>query len=630
MHRSLTYRPHIDGLRAIAVVGVVLFHFGARTLPGGFIGVDVFFVISGFLISKTLYREISDGEFSLASFYERRARRILPAFYAVSIASAVAALFILLPQGLVSFAKSLIAAALFSSNIFFYATSNYFAPAANEMPLIHYWSLAVEEQFYLLFPLLIVAIFRWSPRHLAVVIAILLLASLGASEAMVRVDPPAAFYLLPFRAFELLIGSLLALPGTRFPISQGVAGVSTLVGAALILGGMVAIHEDMRFPGLTALIPCLGAALVIWGSEKTTTSPAQLLGSTPIAFLGKLSYSLYLVHWPVAVFGGQLFPHADRLTFLVAGVAVSLILGWVSFRYVEQPVRLHRTLWTKRTIFSAASAALLVCILPSIVAVQAQGFPGRMSGKVGEILGYLAYDYKTAFREGVCFMRPEQHAGDLNTQVCLPSGRPQAILWGDSLVAQYYSGLRDALGKRGLQLGQLTASSCPPIVGVDIATRPNCAAFNGFAITEILKAKPDLLILGALWLGTDEQMLALDKTLKELRAAKIAVVILGPSAIFKRSVPTILAERLNRGDDSTLSDAELETDIFARDAAMRKHLSENGENGGARFVSVLDTVCSGRQCPLSYNGIPLHFDTAHLTAEGSRYYSVLLTSRLLD
>lgn len=209
---------HIDGLRAIAVLGVVLVHFKAEWLAGEFLGVDVFFVISGYLISKGLYHDISSRQFSLIVFYEKRARRIIPAFFAVTTATSSAAYFLLPPNELVDFAKSVVASAFFSTNILLYVTSDYFAPAANQIPLLHYWSLAVEEQFYLFFPLIVLATRHWSQRSILFLLLALSLASLAGAQWMLGLDPAAAFYLLPFRLFELAIGCIIALPSVKHQI----------------------------------------------------------------------------------------------------------------------------------------------------------------------------------------------------------------------------------------------------------------------------------------------------------------------------------------------------------------------------------------------------------------------------
>jgi peptidoglycan/LPS O-acetylase OafA/YrhL len=626
MHYRLVHRNHIDGLRAIAVLGVVLIHFRAEWLPGGFLGVDVFFVISGYLISKALYHDVSSGTFSLTQFYEKRARRIIPALVAVTAATAAAAYFILLPQELVEFAKSVLATALFGTNILFYATSDYFAPAANQIPLLHYWSLAVEEQFYVFFPLLVLATRNWPRRSFLFLLLALSMASLVGAQWMLARDPSAAFYLLPFRVFELAIGCLLALPSVKFPRKSMLGGGAVFAGVALIVGGMVFVTEKWPFPGVVALIPCIGTGLVIWGADAVSTAPSRFLGSAPFRLVGKISYSLYLVHWPVVVFGLRLFPHADQTAFLVIGTLVSVALGYLSFRLVETPTRNRKVLLSRGAIFAASGAALAVFAGASISVVQAQGFPGRVSGRVNGILAYRSYDYKPAFRDRVCFLAPEQRPSEFDTATCVPSGARSILLWGDSHIAQYYSGLLGPVTAHGYLLGQLTASACAPTPGVEFAARPNCAGFNDIAIEAIIKAKPSLVVLGAAWAATDEQLSALDRTIGRLNETGINVAVLGPSPIYKRSVPSIAAERILQGNASTLSGADLETPIvYGKDARMQSHFAGRSD---VQYISVLETVCRERECPLTVDGVPAHFDSVHLTREGSQYFGERLAPSL--
>ncbi|MBB3234455.1 acyltransferase family protein [Phyllobacterium endophyticum] len=622
---KFSYRPHIDGLRAIAVLGVVLFHFGLEELPGGFIGVDIFFVISGFLISKSIYKEVESRRFSFYSFYERRARRILPAFIVVSLSTALAGYFILFPQELAELSKSLIAATLFSGNIHFYATSDYFSPGASQTPLLHLWSLGVEEQFYIVFPALVLAVHKWWPRAMASVIVGLIVASVVASQIMLSLSPSASFYLLPFRAFEILIGSWLALPRRTFP-SGNLARVAAYGGLALICGGMLFITAKFPFPGLLALVPCVGTALVIWGCESTVGSVSRVMGSGPMKFFGKISYSLYLVHWPIAVFAIYIFRDINRWEYLIYGVASSTILAWLSYRYIEQPVRLRKDFWFPSRLIATSGCALAAFLVVFSGINAAQGFPGRVVGSVNDVLAYLKYGgSEEMFQKGTCFMNPEQTAKDYKADKCLPKGRPSVILWGNSHISQFHWGLRAPLAKRGYELGQITSSGCPPIIGLEVVARPNCGAFNDFAIAEIMKTKPDLLVIGGVWNSSPDDMAVFDKTLSRLHAQNIKVVVLGPPALFKRPVPIIIADRLTKGIDLA-SDDDLERSlIFSRDEALAKHFAGSSM---ATYVSILNTVCKDKQCPLSYFGIPLHFDIVHLTKEGSVYYGEALADKI--
>ncbi|QFR31847.1 acyltransferase family protein [Ancylobacter sp. TS-1] len=617
MHHHLRYRAHIDGLRAVAVLGVVLFHFGADWLPGGFTGVDVFFVISGFLIFRTIFSDIAAGTFSLAGFYERRIRRLVPAFAAVTLATSALAALILYPSQLVGYGRSLVWATFAAGNIFFYRQSDYFGPSAEELPLLHYWSLGVEEQFYAVFPLLLLVCYRLRARAVPLLVAGLLVASLIACEIVRHTNPSAAFYLLPYRAFELLIGAAIALPGVRYPRHRAIAGAAVAAGALLILAGMLLITASSPFPGLLALVPCLGAALVIWGGDAVATLPSRVLGAAPMRFYGAISYSLYLVHWPAVVFGHMLFPDADPLVFLVVGLAGSTAAGWLSWRYVEQPVRIRPAVFTRRILYGGTAAAGLALAGFAGVVVAAGGFPGsRYDAEIERILAYQNYGpRKEMYREGTCFLRTDQTAADIDP-ACLPTTRPNAILWGSSHIAQFFAGLEPELRARGYAVGQITGASCLPLVGVDLPGWPSCRGLNEFALDWLLRNRPTMVILGGDPLDM-KSVPALDASVAKLVAAGIEVVVVGPAPYYRRPVPAIIVERVLAGKTEFVAQDDFLKNLARVDDRLRDHFAAMP---GVHYVSVLRTMCPDYRCKLAIDGVPLHFDVVHFTLEGSRYY----------
>lgn len=334
-----SYRPDIDGLRAIAVVGVVLFHAGLE-VPGGYIGVDVFFVISGFLITGLIVKDLNNQSFSLLDFWERRARRILPALAVVTAATLIAGWYILMPSDYKRLGSSVIALAALASNIQFYRSTGYFAPASKEMPLLHTWSLSLEEQFYLLVPLLLMLLFylrkpSWFQMALIVVsIGSLIMATIG-----IRYAPSATFYLLPFRAWELALGSLLAI--TQPLKQQKTRSTLAWIGLGGILVPYALYSARTPFPGLTAIPPVVGAALLIWTGMPgaSPTIPNQMLGARPLVWIGLLSYSLYLWHWPLFAYYRYLFSSEPPLAPALLIVSISLVLAWLSLHYIEHPFR---------------------------------------------------------------------------------------------------------------------------------------------------------------------------------------------------------------------------------------------------------------------------------------------------
>ncbi|MDO9472042.1 MAG: acyltransferase [Caulobacter sp.] len=332
----MKYRPEVDGLRAIAVVPVVLFHSGLGLMPGGFIGVDIFFVISGFLITSIISSELERDQFSLVSFYERRARRILPALVLVCLVCVPFAWAWLLPRELKDFGQSLAAVATFSSNILFWREEGYFSAAAELKPLLHTWSLAVEEQFYILFPPALWLAYRLARRHVVVLLVLAAIVSLALSEWGWRTAPSANFFLLPSRAWELLIGAIAAL--VHWAPSRRIANGLSLLGLVLVAGSLATFSEAVPMPSALGLFPIVGTALILLFG-RTGTWVAALLSLKPFVWIGLISYSAYLWHQPLFAFARIRSISEPAPALMLALCALSLLLAWLSWRFVEAPWR---------------------------------------------------------------------------------------------------------------------------------------------------------------------------------------------------------------------------------------------------------------------------------------------------
>jgi peptidoglycan/LPS O-acetylase OafA/YrhL len=355
----MTYRCEIDGLRALAIIPVVLFHAGIAGFSGGFVGVDVFFVLSGYLITGILIRSAEDGTFSILDFYERRARRILPALFAVMLVCIPFARSWMEIIDFRNFGESLTAVSLFASNFLFWLESDYFGGAAEQKPLLHTWSLAVEEQYYIVFPILLILIWRYRRGALPWALAALALISLGIAEWSWRHAPTANFYLFPSRAWEILIGSLCAWAQWRGGVRRH--GGLAWLGLAMILGAIFFFDETTPFPSLLALLPVLGTGLIVrYGTEGA--GPARLLSTRAMVGIGLISYSTYLVHQPLLAFA-RIISLSEPSTAMMAGMAaLSFPLGWLSWRFVERPFRRRGpgAIWP-RTRFLIASTIGLAC-----------------------------------------------------------------------------------------------------------------------------------------------------------------------------------------------------------------------------------------------------------------------------
>jgi peptidoglycan/LPS O-acetylase OafA/YrhL len=488
---QLKYRPEIDGLRALAVVAVLAYHLdgnasGLPLLPGGFLGVDVFFVISGFLITSLILGGArDDGGFSYARFYERRARRLLPALLVVVLATLPAAWLLLPPRLLVQFAQSALASLAFCSNVFWHWTQQeYAADSAALQPLLHTWSLAVEEQYYLLFPLLfLVAWRRWPARAPVLLLAVALL-SLGASEAMAATDPSAAFYLLPSRLWELLAGAWLALRRDTSAVPAAPTGMRRLlpaIGVALIVAAMTLPGWHSAYPGLKSVLPVLGTVLVLgWAGRDPAT---RLLASPPLVGIGLVSYSLYLWHYPVYAFGRHWNPQPGT-TDKVAWVAISFALAALSWRFVERPGRDRQRVPLRRFL-----ALVLAGGVPVVVAsaswILADGAGGRQ--------GYLDTVLQRSYRVWTEQDGQRCHSGGagrrptfaLRESCVFPYGRDAGarslVLVGDSNAGSLAEDLRRLSEARGFDFVQLTQAGCAHVAGVgDAMCRSRAAELRAY------------------------------------------------------------------------------------------------------------------------------------------------------
>ena len=355
------YRTEIDGLRALAVLPVIAYHAGFAGFSGGFVGVDIFFVISGYLISSILLDELQNQQFSLFSFYERRIRRILPALFLVLSFTAALAWWLLLPHELAAFGRSLMAVVVFASNLLFWKESDYFATEAEYIPLLHTWSLAVEEQYYVIFPLLLAFLWKFGRKAIYLSLGLLAVIGLATAEYLWRVDAGANFYLLPSRFWELLTGALAAVYlKNHQPTTGWLTQLLSLTAVALILGSIFLLDNSLPFPSRYALLPTIGAALIILFATPNNLA-GQILSLKPLVFVGLISYSAYLWHQPLLVFA-RMQPYLEPSLELMAAMAFSsLLLAWFSWRFVERPFR-QRQRFTRKQIFIFAAVASL-CFL---------------------------------------------------------------------------------------------------------------------------------------------------------------------------------------------------------------------------------------------------------------------------
>ena len=607
----MKYRSDIDGLRALAVIPVLLYHAGIPGVPGGFVGVDIFFVISGYLICGMIDGDIRRGTFSLGNFYKRRILRILPALFVMFLVTSVLAYVYCLPVELEDYSKSLASAVGSVSNIYFAATAGYFDAPAETKPLLHTWSLGVEEQFYLIAPLLMLFAYRALPKRAWLLFAAVAALSFVAAVAISYRNTTFVFYLTPFRAWELALGALLSIG--VFPALQTEFGRSSCgaIGMLLLLGAIFLGSSSSPLLLMTALAS-VGAVLVIASSEHGISWVGRLLSLRPIVFIGLISYSLYLWHWPLIVFQRTdgLLGVSGEMTKL-ALIVVSIGIAWLSWKYVEMPFRSRARGASRALVFGTASVAMASVAVLCGLALVGGGAPFRFPQRVVAIAAYLAYDPSAAFRTGHCYLSTNRQQLDVPICMTPDPARPNYLLVGDSHAAHLWFGLASAMP--AVNIMQATASACrPAVMPIALLDTRACPRLMQFVFDDFLvNNKVDKVLLAASWKDEDIPLLA--GTLDTLRSRGLDVTVLGPIVEYDSALPRLLADQILHHSPSIAS-AMRTPGIRERDRAMSRMVKAKG----ASYLSVYDSLCRNEHCDEFAEGdIPMQFDAGHLTAKGS-------------
>jgi peptidoglycan/LPS O-acetylase OafA/YrhL len=626
------YRPDIDGLRAIAVTSVVAYHAGIKSLAGGFTGVDIFFVISGFLIGGHIYREAVLGKFSFADFYARRARRIVPALVFMLACTFVAGVLMLTPIELRQLGQEAVAAILGLSNVLYYSSTDYFAPPADRNPLLMTWSLGVEEQFYLLFPILMLAVIRWWRRALLPVLAILSLASLVGSLVLIRHDPNAAFYLLPPRAWELGLGAWLAIIEQRepTPLPRAAVEVGAASGVLALLAGLFFYRPEFGFPGWFALIPTLGTAMLI--GTRTSTINRVLLGAKPMAAIGLVSYSWYLWHWPVLYFY-RLFATPAGIVPIAALILGTLGCGYLSWRFVERPFR-QRTVGRGQVLIRYAGL-IGVIAAAGFLFYKTNGWIGRLPAEARPMATMAM-----SARADEC-LAPYGARTLRDPARCLPSsgGKPRLIIWGDSHAAAISPGFQDLAQRSGLAFGQMTKSSCPPLTGAAMPNQTHashlseCLSYQQAAM-DYLRAHPEIttVVLTGYWssdmdprgsAGPVPLATALDRTITAIEAMGKRVVLVQDVPIFMfdpyaRVVGDHLALRAALSRLANAPAGMRATDVERRgDPARPIVAAALVTHPRVQLIDPYRNLCNRFGCAFAAPGTLYYSDVQHLVAAGA-------------
>ena len=605
------YRPDVDGLRAIAVLSVLLFHGGVAALSGGFVGVDVFFVISGFVIATKLIEEIEEGKFSIANFYVRRIRRILPALVAVMVACCAAALVFFLPDALRDFSRSLLATAVFFSNVFFWKSSGYFETAALDRPLLHTWSLAIEEQFYIVIPIALYLLMVYARRWTFMLFAIAATASLGLSIFVTDTAPTANFFLLPTRAWELLLGVLVALVPWPAPSTRMLREVLAVVALLLIGFAVLTYTSATPFPGLAAFVPTFAtAALIYIGKDGEPSFVAKALSLRPIVGIGLISYSLYLVHWPIIVFARYMLLRDLAGWEIGAAVLASFVLAYLSYRFVETPFRRPRRPVSQPRLFVGTAGVLAGLCALGLVGIWTGGarilHPGFAQSAVADA------NSPDLWLTQRCFLEDQDAsawAGDLCVRTHGAAGN--ALLWGDSFAAQYIPGILANQDKLSRNIVEYTFAGCPPVLSYRSYARPGCHDFNAQIFDVVARYHVDTVVLSARWDEMRERGLqGLSDTIDELKAKGLTVYVIGQSPMFAFDVHILDYRGAGKKDSVRdgawyLSFKRAQSDLVR---AASKH---------ARFVDPLPAFCRENTCRYETPAGLLFADYGHFSELGS-------------
>lgn len=624
------YRPDIDGLRALAVLAVVFHHLSARLLPGGYVGVDVFFVISGYLITAIISREIAEDQFTFKRFYQRRIRRIFPALFTVLIFTMVAGYFILLPSDYAAMLRAVLGTLFFFSNMVFWhdLANGYFAATDTKLnPLLHTWSLGVEEQFYVVFPCLLLIVNFYFRKHVVWILVAGALVALVAAELQIGKHPASVFFLSPYRAWELLAGALLAyhaLPELRNQFQREVVAV---LGLLAILVPCFMYTPQTRFPGLSALAPVLGSVAIIYAGRGALTSVGRLLSWRPVVYIGLISYSLYLWHWSLIVLTQHQIEMGALTIYKPALLIVSLMLASLSYHFVEQPFR-HNRVVTRKTVFSLALGFSILLAGVSVAGLLNNGFVTRFDPAVSR--------YDDARSPDIPFVDCDGRATGRWCQLGATNRAATVMVWGDSHALAWAPALDVSLNHQGLSAIFAPVSDCAPVFNADSSNNIVCRD-KSLSIELYLSKHTEIktVVLSAMWsryFGVDGPLSVVDgdqllkgeaaarqaflSTLQWLKAHGKKVVLIGPVPVYDMNVPLALAFGSAHHHDFVFSNADVQykkNELFFE--IGNKFLS----GAGVRLLDPISWMCN-EQCVVESDGVALYRDVGHLSVAGAMQY----------
>lgn len=618
------YRADIDGLRAVAVLAVVSFHFFKGVVPGGFVGVDIFFVISGFLISRILFQALETNHFDAVDFYSRRIARIFPALSIVLLFTLVAGWLLLLPDEYAQLGKHVLAGTAFVSNLVLWHEAGYFDQASASKPLLHLWSLGIEEQFYIFYPLILP--FIWRLRKIAGWLLLLItVTSFSFNVYFVSIDSSAAFYSPITRFWELSTGGLIAIYQSSHrqvgsPQYRMVHSTMSVIGLAMILVTILLLSSQKTFPGWWAMLPVCGTAALLCAGPHAFVNK-YVLSNAVLVWIGLVSYPLYLWHWPLLTFAQADASEPLSRSVRIALVIISLLLAWLTYQYIETPVRKG---FTQKPVFKIIRNRLLLVMVVTgglgFSVYLRDGLPSRLPPIIQQ-LSEIDFDHTIRTRVGTCFLLNGQTT--MQYSKCednLDADRPSVLLIGDSHASHLYPGLQKRFDEK-LNIIQRTAGGCPPMFGpLTDAITSLCKDVNQYNRRLIVQLKPKIVILSANWLFYD--LTELKETVQYLRSAAIEnIVLVGPVPQWRESLVKQIYRsyrntgypqvplKMSLGLNPLLS--EVDGQIANLAASMR-----------VQYISPRRLLCDTEGCLIRYGesiDTLMTWDYGHLTNEASEY-----------
>ena len=602
---KVAYRPDIDGLRALSIFLVVIYHAHPWLIPGGFVGVDVFFVISGFVITKIVLADVSAERFSVTMFYGRRVRRLFPALLTVLLVTVAIGWFVLLPDQYELLGKNLVAGVAFTANLFQLTQTGYFAPTAIENPLLHLWSLGIEEQFYIFWPPILLLIAGTRRRLLWICLIALLSFCTGLSVVFGFKDW--SFYSPVTRAWELLVGCFLAeidLHSSRPPalVSENVLSA---FGLLAIMGSSVILDADSPFPAPYAVLPVSGAALIL--ASPNSFVNRRLLSSRPIVWVGLISYPLYLWHWPLLSYLDVVRNGVPNFVEIWAAVISAVALSALTYRFVELPLRQRKDVVPTLSFGMAGLAAM------GLAAIVTGGFESRFPSELQEIARLRTKD-TPAFRDH-CFLDVSGLAFDTS---CIEQGdKPLLFLWGDSTAAALFPALDELAQKIGkFRLARFNSPGCAPIL--DAGSNSHCDEMSRATFGFVESSRPDVVLLHAMW-GNNIDLEKLRATIEALRRSGVPrIVLLGPVPVWKRTLPHAMINHYRLWHE--LADF---IQVGVTGAEEDQRMAAFSRSAGIEYISARRVLCDeSRGCMTHLGPSPSDIvatDIVHLSDHGARF-----------